>query len=253
MDLERRIIGSRFTLRNAGGTPTLVGHAAVFDRDSELIAGSFIERIAPGAFRESLANGDDVRALINHDASLILARNTSGTLLLREDQYGLYVEINPPKTSYAQDLLESARRGDVSQMSFGFTVPPGGEKWERGQNGRPDIRTLLKVNLFDVSVVTFPAYPDTDVAVRSHSQFVGHTSLPSSSSDVQLRRRRMKLEMLTQDIPEPSEDITLRRHRLRLEALSVGSTVDSNLEEYLDHRERARRVQLNRDAAWDQL
>jgi phage head maturation protease len=71
MDHERRILGSHFTLRNSGGAPILVGHAAVFDRDSELIAGSFIERIAPGAFRETIARKDDVRALINHDSNLI--------------------------------------------------------------------------------------------------------------------------------------------------------------------------------------
>jgi len=250
MEHERRILGSHFTLRNSGGAPVLVGHAAVFDRDSELIAGSFIERIAPGAFRESIARKDDVRALINHDSNLILARTVSGTLFLREDQHGLYVEINPPKTSYAQDLLESARRGDVSQMSFGFTVPPGGEQWERGQNGRPDIRTLLKVNLFDVSAVTFPAYPDTNVAVRSHTQFVGHTSVSSGSPDVQLRRRRLRLEMLAAGIPDASEEVALRRRRMSNEAMAT-KHADSHLESYLSKR--ARQSERERAADWDRV
>lgn len=250
MEHERRILGSYFTLRNSGDAPILVGHAAVFDRDSELIAGSFIERIAPGAFRESIARRDDVRALINHDSNLILARTVSGTLLLREDEHGLYVEINPPKTTYAQDLLESARRGDVSQMSFGFTVPPGGERWERGQNGRPDIRTLLKVNLFDVSAVTFPAYPDTNVAVRSHSQFVGHSGFSSSASDVQLRRRRIRLEMVAAGVQDGSADLALRQRRMRLEAIATNQT-DPQLEKYLSGRRR--QVERERETEWDRV
>lgn len=251
MEQERRILGSQFTLRSTAGVPTLVGHAAVFNRDSELIAGSFIERIAPGAFRESIAKGDDVRALINHDPSLILARTISRTLLLREDQHGLYVEIQIPKTTYAQDLLESTKRGDISQMSFGFTVSPGGERWERGQNGAPDIRTLLSVRLFDVSPVTYPAYPDTDVAVRSHSQFVGHSSPTTSASfEVQLRRRRLRLEVVAGDIPDPSQELLLRRRRALNESNQYSST-DPQMERYL--LERLRHDERAMDAEWSRM
>lgn len=248
MEHERRILGSQFTLRSTAGVPTLVGHAAVFNRDSELIAGSFIERIAPGAFRESIAQGDDVRALINHDPSLILARTTSRTLLLREDQHGLYVEIQIPRTTYAQDLLESTKRGDISQMSFGFTVSSGGERWERGQNGAPDIRTLLSVRLFDVSPVTYPAYPDTDVAVRSHSQFVGYSSPTASASyEVQLRRRRLRLEMVAGDISDPSQELLLRRRRAMNESSQYHST-DTQMEKYLS--DRLRHDERALDAEW---
>lgn len=251
MEQERRILGSQFTLRSTAGVPTLVGHAAVFNRDSELIAGSFIERIAPGAFRESIAKGDDVRALINHDPSLILARTISRTLLLREDQHGLYVEIQIPKTTYAQDLLESTKRGDISQMSFGFTVSPGGERWERGQNGAPDIRTLLSVRLFDVSPVTYPAYPDTDVAVRSHSQFVGHSFGASfDPSEIQLRRRRLKLEAVAAGISSPYQEITLRQRRMLLEAEVTGSA-DPAMEGYLAAR--LRQTERERSAEWDRM
>lgn len=196
MTIERRILSSNLEVRKKGDESTqLVGHAAVFNRDSELIFGSFIERIAPGAFAESISKPDDVRALINHDPNLILGRNLSGTLSLREDETGLHVAIDPPKTTYATDLLESTRRGDISQMSFGFETIE--DKWVRGENGAPDIRTLLKVRLFDVSPVTFPAYPDTDVAVRSHQAFVKQHEQPVNTDDLDMRRRRNELEAVS--------------------------------------------------------
>lgn len=191
MTIERRILASHLEVRAEGDRRTIVGHAAVFNKDSELIFGSFIERIAPGAFAESIAKPDDVRALINHDPNLIIGRNTSGTLQLKEDDQGLHVTIDPPKTSYASDLLESTQRGDISQMSFGFETIA--DQWERGQNGKPDVRTLLKVRLFDVSPVTFPAYPDTDVAVRSHEAFVSKLT-PEDEGAIESRRRRNELE-----------------------------------------------------------
>lgn len=190
MKKETRVLSTKIECRSEGEPRTITGHAAVFNRDSEVLYGSFIERIAPGAFAESIAKPDDVRALINHDGNLILGRTLSGTLQLREDEQGLHVTIDPPKTSYAQDLMESMRRGDVTQMSFGFETIE--DKWTRGEKGAPDIRTLLKVRLFDVSPVTFPAYPDTDVAVRSHQAFIkGQTSPPTEHLDI--RRRRNEL------------------------------------------------------------
>lgn len=191
MKIERRLLHSALELRVEGESKKLVGHAAVFNRDSELIAGSFIERIAPGAFNESINAGDDVRALINHDPNLILARTVSKTLALREDDHGLHVSIDPPNTTYANDLMESTKRGDISQMSFGFQTIE--DKWVRGENGAPDVRTLLKVRLFDVSPVTFPAYPDTDVAVRSHEAFRATDNM-QESSDMESRKRRNELE-----------------------------------------------------------
>ena len=104
MIIERRVLASNLEVRAAEGeAAVIVGHPAVFNRDSELIAGQFIERIAPGAFAESIGKPDDVRALINHDPNLILGRNLSKTLTLREDETGLQVTIDPPKTSYALD------------------------------------------------------------------------------------------------------------------------------------------------------
>jgi HK97 family phage prohead protease len=191
MTIERRILSSSLEVRADGETQQIVGHAAVFNRDSELIFGSFIERIAPGAFAETISKPDDVRALINHDPNLILGRNLSKTLTLREDEQGLHVTIDPPNTSYAQDLLESTKRGDISQMSFGFQTMV--DQWERGKDGAPDVRTLIKVRLFDVSPVTFPAYPDTDVAVRSHEAFKAQ-AIVHEPEDTEIRKRRNELE-----------------------------------------------------------
>lgn len=216
---ERRIVSSDLSLRTSGGRPQLVGHAAVFNRDSELLDGTFIERIAPGAFRGSIERRDDVRALINHDATLILGRTTSGTLTLREDDMGLLVRIDPPNTSYAKDLLESTKRGDISQMSFGFQTVR--DRWERGVNGKPDVRILLEVNLFDVSAVTYPAYPDTDVAVRSHQRFIRHAPT-GVNPELEIYQRRLTLEIVASGLPFADQELDLRRRRLTIEALAQG-------------------------------
>lgn len=138
----------------------LTGYAAVFNVYSQPLGG-FREIIRPGAFRNALDS--DVRALWNHDPNYVLGRTKNGTLRLTEDERGLAVEIDPPDTSWARDALESIRRGDVDQMSFGFRAVR--ERWraEKGEN----VRELLEVELFDVSPVTFPAYQETTVQVRS--------------------------------------------------------------------------------------
>ncbi len=147
------------------------GHAAVFDSWSETLGGifPFKEKVKRGAFMESLEN-DDIRALWNHDSNYVLGRNKSGTLKLEEDTRGLKVKINPPDTQWARDLRTSIERGDIDQMSFGFTVEEDEWRYEDGV----DIRELRKVKLFDVSPVTFPAYSATDVGVRGMQAFAEH-------------------------------------------------------------------------------
>lgn len=139
----------------------LVGYAALFNSMSEEMRG-FRERIAPGAFTETIAS-DDIRALIDHDKSRVLGRNRAGTLRLSQDETGLRFEIDPPNTSYARDIMTSIQRGDVSQMSFSFRTISDNWSMIDGQ----EVRTLEKVKVLDVSVVTYPAYTDTSVAVRS--------------------------------------------------------------------------------------
>lgn len=157
-------IGLKVIRSNEGNdSPKITGYAAVFNKDSEDLGG-FIERIKPGAFKNSLKSSD-TRALFNHDSNYPLGRVSAGTLRLKEDKNGLLMEIDPPETQYARDLMVSIERGDVREQSFGFTVIS--DTWE---NLDKDIamRTINEIGeLFDVSPVVFPAYPDTDVAIRS--------------------------------------------------------------------------------------
>lgn len=151
-----------------GADYTLTGHAAVFDQWSEELwtfAGTFRERIAAGAFAHVLAQKPDVRLLFNHDGNFALARTKSGTLELTEDDTGLRVWARVAPTSYATDLRLAMQRGDIDQMSFAFTV--GEDEWHEDHDTEQVERTILRVDeLFDVSVVTFPAYPDTDATMR---------------------------------------------------------------------------------------
>lgn len=142
----------------------LIGHAAVFNQLSEDLGG-FREQVLPGAFVEALEK-DDIRALFNHDANYVLGRNLSGTLRLAEDVRGLAIEIDLPDTPTIRDLVAAPiERGDINQMSFAFSVWPGGQDWAKDDSGQV-VRSLKKLRLYDVSPVTFPAYRQTDIAVR---------------------------------------------------------------------------------------
>jgi HK97 family phage prohead protease len=153
-------------LRTDGKTPTIVGHAAIFNRLSEDLGG-FREVVLPGAFKRALRGDDDVRALVDHDPSKVIGRARAGTLKLKKDEDGLHVTIKPPNTTVGQDIVESIGRGDVDSMSFGFRTIT--DHWET--QDEEEIRYLEEVELFDVSPVTYPAYVDTDVAVRSLQQW----------------------------------------------------------------------------------
>lgn len=146
------------------------GHAAVFDRLSEDLGG-FKERIQRGAFRKVLDANPDVRFLINHDsmsaAGLPLARTKNSTLELREDPKGLRVYAELAPTTLAQDLRILVKRADIDQMSFGFSMREGGKDVWSEEDGEL-VRTIVSFGaLFDVSPVVFPAYPQTDAAMRS--------------------------------------------------------------------------------------
>ena len=140
---------------------TVEGYASVFNSMSEDLGG-FREIILPGAFSNVLDN--DVRALYNHDSNYLLARTTSGTLELKEDDKGLYYRFEMPNTSYGNDMLELFRRGDLSQSSFGFTVEKDSWRMEEGQH----VRYIERVgSLFDVSPVVYPAYASASSGLRS--------------------------------------------------------------------------------------
>jgi hypothetical protein len=165
MSRETRVLQEAELRASKSDEPTIEGYAAVFGKRSENLGG-FYEYIAPGAFDRALREGQDVRALIDHESSKILGRTASGTLELSVDARGLKVKIKPPRTSYARDLLESIDRGDVSQMSFAFRTAPGGDTWRNEPEDGLPVRVVTDVDLYDVSAVTFPAYPDTTVATR---------------------------------------------------------------------------------------
>lgn len=183
----------RVTETDGGGLPVIEGHAAIFDSLSQDLGFMFPfkERISKGAFKDSVEQ-DDIRALWNHDANYVLGRNRAGTLELKETVKGLKVRIHPPETTWAKDLTESIRRGDVSQMSFGFIVEQ--ESWSV-ENGE-DIRTLERVKLFDVSPVTFPAYLDTDVGIRSALDSYDKYKNDRAKQDAEKRQRQAEFERL---------------------------------------------------------
>ena len=160
----RRIQINDFELREGptGDGMSFTGYAAVFNSDSEPLP--FIERIAQGAFKKSLKSRMPIKMYMNHDSSMLLASTRSKTLRLQEDSKGLLVEADLPDTTVGRDLSVLMKRGDVDSMSFGFSVPSGGDKWS--DDGMS--RELRQVRLHEVSVVTgFPAYKATSATVRS--------------------------------------------------------------------------------------
>ncbi|WP_299309846.1 HK97 family phage prohead protease [uncultured Croceicoccus sp.] len=161
----------RFTVELRAAGRRIEGYAATFNREADL--GAFRERIAPGAFRSALHG--DVLALLDHDPGKVLGRTKTGTLQLREDDKGLAFALDVPDTAAGRDVLALAERGDLGGMSFGFTIPEGGEEWD----GRT--RTLRSIGLREISVVSaWPAYEGTEIALRNR----GHMSTTE-------RRRRV--------------------------------------------------------------
>ena len=160
--IETRVNSTQFEIREEADGMRFSGYAAVFDSPSEPLP--FIERIQRGAFRKSLRSRNDVKFLWNHDAGEILGSTRAKTLNLYEDERGLRVEGILPNTSRGRDVAELLKRGDVDSMSFGFSVPQGGDSW----NADGSERTLKSVRLHEVSLVAWPAYTATagTVAVR---------------------------------------------------------------------------------------
>lgn len=158
---QTRSVPVNFQTRSDDTGPVIAGYFAVFNNPTELWPGC-IEQVAPGAFASSL--GLDVRALIDHDTRLVIGRTVAGTLTLREDETGLYGEIKINEhDSDAMNLYARVQRGDVTQCSFGFDILD--EEYQE----RPDgscLWILRDVLLYEVSVVTFPAYAETSVEAR---------------------------------------------------------------------------------------
>jgi len=193
--IERRTTSHKVEVRMEGKgeeSRKVIGYAAKFDEESELLGWDWVETIEKGAFDDVL--GDDVRALFNHDNNLILARSAAGTLTLSVDDIGLKYEYETPDVTYANDLLVNIRLGNINQSSFGFTVEEA--EWvkiETDDNFTKWVRHIKKVKrLFDVSPVTFPAYSTTEVSVRSFTDFKDKNSVspPTDNQDKKTARER---------------------------------------------------------------
>ena len=157
-----RSTATDFQTREEGGELSIEGYFAVFGSNYEIAPG-MSESIAPGAFSKTL--GRDVRALVNHDTTLVLGRNTAHTLELREDEHGLWgkIDINP-NDGDAMNLYARVKRGDVDQCSFGFDIVD--EETDFRDDGSVHW-TIKDVVLYEVSCCTFPAYTETNIAARA--------------------------------------------------------------------------------------
>jgi HK97 family phage prohead protease len=152
----------------ADGSPgTLEGYAAVYDQETDL--GYFREVIRPGAFSRAIRENQDTRALWNHDTGAILGRRSAGTLSIEEDSKGLKFSLTLPDTTTGRDAAVSIQRGDITGMSFGFSVTSA--RWLEEKDKDTELREILDLDLFEISPVTFPAYADTEVGLRSRDQF----------------------------------------------------------------------------------
>lgn len=157
-----RTVSTEFKTREDGEAPAIEGYFSVFNSIYEIAPG-MTESVAPGAFSNSLAN--DVRALTNHDTTLVLGRTKAHTLELREDAHGLWghIDINPNDAD-AMNLYERVKRGDVDQCSFGFDIRS--EDTDIKEDGSVHW-TIKDVELYEVSCCTFPAYEETNISARS--------------------------------------------------------------------------------------
>lgn len=171
------------------------GYGAVFNSDSEGLW--FIERVAPGAFAETIKN-DDIVGLFNHDRNMVLGRTSAGTMALNEDAKGLFYSIEAPDTQVARDLHTSIGRGDIKGSSFSFQVET--VEWSY-LDDETVVRTLKKVRLFDVGPVTSPAYPASTTQARSIHNWIDEQKKESESQDdeneipweLDIKQRRLDL------------------------------------------------------------
>ena len=219
--MERRTYEAELRVDVAGygkKNPTIRGYAAKFNTLSQSMPiydegqqiGTFREMLIPGCFATALATSD-IRSLFNHDPNLIMGRNISGTLRLKEDEIGLYFENDPPETSYSKDLQISLQRGDVNQCSFGFNVSPGGDEYKKDPeiaNGY--IRSIRLISkLYDASPVTYPAYLDTECAVRSiiSNLKAEEEAVAKAAKEVEEAERRQQLYIKRKQLELASIDI----------------------------------------------
>ena len=175
--MEKRFFNVELRAEEGKDNVTIVGHGAVFNTESNI--GWFYERVEEGAFDDALKTSD-VRALINHDPNLLLGRTKSETLRLSTDAEGLRYEVDPPNTTYANDLIISLKRGDHDQSSYAFTLKrkgvngatENGDEWFEDKDGKLT-RTIKKngvERIYDVTIATYGAFPTADSGIQQNSE-----------------------------------------------------------------------------------
>ena len=197
--MEKRIfnIENKFETRE-DGQEVVVGYGSIFNSRSENLGG-FFEYISPSAISQETIEKSDVRALINHDPNLVLARSTAGNLSLSVDEKGLRYEFEIPETSYGKDLAINMKNGNISQSSFAFTV--GSDVWSTDEDGY-DIRTITSIDkLYDVSPVTYPAYSQAEsdlvVAQRGLAMYKEKQEIKEEETDLVARSlAKLKIELI---------------------------------------------------------
>jgi uncharacterized protein len=177
MEMERRALPLKVTLdTDTDGNSYLEGYAIVFNEESRDLGG-FTEVVSPEAVRN--ADFSDTVAVFNHDTNQLLGRVTSGTLTLSTDERGVKYRVSIPNTTLGNDVKELTKRGDLSGSSFAFSLAKNGDKWE--ERGDKVLRTITSFGkIFDVSPVTHPAYPTTDVGLRSLNNFLESRKEPET-------------------------------------------------------------------------
>lgn len=230
----RPIAGSDFVLRapaSDDALPTFTGHAAVFNVRTAIgnpLTWGFYEQIAPGTFTKTLQEGD-ARFLVDHDTALLVARVSADDLRLTEDTAGLAVESDLDiELSYVRDLVRNLERRRITGMSFGFRVVK--DDWDTetvatvdGHDVEVEVRTIREVELFEVSAVTFPAYEETDAALRA-VQMRSDPDPLGRRADLLPSREPAETTRTTSQPAETTgatTDVLRRRHQLKARQLDL--------------------------------
>lgn len=190
---EVRYLAKDFEVRaQEDGSKNVVGYVVKFNMRSQLIWGEFYERVAKGAFAKSLEE-NTIKALWNHRTDYVLGSTKNGTLRLEEDDIGLRFELEMPNNSWGNDAFESISRGDTDGVSFGFLVR--NDNWEYLKDEDVYERTLLDIDLREISPTPFPAYPDSEVGKRSIEGLPDTKEDRQKLKDNELVKRKLLLEL----------------------------------------------------------
>ncbi|MGQ7276632.1 HK97 family phage prohead protease [Brevibacillus thermoruber] len=190
---EMRCLAKDIEIRaQEDGTKTVSGYVVKFNKRSHLIWGEFYEKVAKGAFAKSLEE-NTIKALWNHRSDYVLGSTKNGTLRLEEDDIGLRFELDLPHNSWGNDAFESIQRGDTDGVSFGFVVR--NDNWEYLKDEDVYERTLLDVDLIEISPTPFPAYPDSEVGKRSMEGLPDTKEERAKRKEQEIHKRKLLLEL----------------------------------------------------------